>query len=84
MLSSVWKVVSTLCPVRAVWMHISAEKWSRTSPTTTMSGSWRTMCLRVSSKVKPMEGMMEHMPDAADLVLDRILRGDDAHLGRFR
>ena len=58
--SSVWNVVSTLWPVRAAWIAVSAEKRSRISPSTITSGSCRTMWRSVSSNVRLILALIEH------------------------
>ena len=59
------------------WIAISAVSLSRISPTMITSGSWRKKARSALAKVSPIFGVDVHLVDAADLVLDRILGGED-------
>ena len=58
--SLVWRVESTRCPVRAAFTAMSAVSPSRISPTSTMSGSWRSTDLRMPAKVSPCATLTWH------------------------
>ncbi len=58
-------------------MAICAVSWSRISPTRILSGSWRRMERRPRAKVRPFFLVDGNLGDAADLVFDRVLDGDD-------
>ena len=75
--SLVWMVESTRWPVSDAWIAISAVSLSRISPTMMTSGSWRRKARSALAKVSPIFGLHVHLVDAADLVLDRILGGED-------
>ena len=55
--SLVWRVEKIRCPVSEVRMASSAVSRSRTSPTITMSGSWRRMLRSAEAKVSPISGL---------------------------
>jgi hypothetical protein len=50
----VCSVLSTMCPVSALWNAISAVSRSRISPTRITSGSWRRMFRSVVENVSPI------------------------------
>ena len=70
-------VESTRWPVSEAWIAISAVSLSRISPTMMTSGSWRRKARSALANVRPIFGLHVHLVDAADLVLDRILGGED-------
>ena len=85
--SLVCSVESTRWPVRADSMAIRAVSASRISPTMMMSGSARSIERRPRAKVRPALRVHLHLVDALELVLDRVLDGDDVlvdrvHLGQ--
>ena len=55
--SLVCRVVSTRWPVSEACSASSAVSWSRTSPTRTTSGSWRSTLRRPAAKVRPDFGL---------------------------
>jgi hypothetical protein len=74
--SLVCSVVSTRWPVSEALRASSAVSASRTSPTRTMSGSWRRMLRSPRAKVRP-DSRAPDLRDAGHLDLDRVLEGDD-------
>jgi hypothetical protein len=80
MTSLVCSVDSTMWPVMAARMPISAVVWSRISPTSTMSGS----CAGRAQHA--LEGEIDllvhlHLVDAGQPVFDRVFDGDDLLFG---
>ncbi len=51
--SLVCRVESTRCPVSDAWSAICAVSWSRISPTSTTSGSWRRIERSAEANVRP-------------------------------
>ena len=74
---SVCSVVKTRWPVSAAWIAILAVSASRISPTMITSGSWRTKARSAVAKVRPIDGFTCDWLTPLDLVLDRILDGQD-------
>ena len=70
-------------PVRLACMAISAVSASRISPTMMMSGSWRRTERRPLAKVRSIFGLTWICPTPFELVLDRVLNGDDVFLRRI-
>jgi hypothetical protein len=76
-----WTVVNTRWPVSADWMAICAVSSSRISPTMILSGSWRRIERRPRAKVSPFFSLTGIWVMPLELVLDRVLDGDDLVLG---
>ena len=70
-------VVNTRWPVRADCTAICAVSGSRISPTMILSGSWRRIERRPRAKVKPFLLVDRDLHHPLELVLDRILDGDE-------
>ena len=56
--SLVWTVEKTRWPVRAALMAVSTVSWSRISPTSMMSGSWRRKARRAVAKFRLISSRM--------------------------
>ena len=61
---------------RPAWRSARSRR-SRISPTMMTSGSWRRIERSRLAKVRPICGLHLDLVDAAELVLDRVLDGDD-------
>ena len=73
-------VEKTMWPVLAAWQAIDAVSWSRISPIMMTSGSCRRIDRSIAAKVWPGLGVDLHLGDVVQLVLDRVLDGDDVPL----
>ena len=82
--SLVCSVLKTMWPVSDACTAISAVSRSRISPTRILSGSWRRIDRRHWAKVLPIAGVDGHLHDAVDVVLDRVLGGDELVLDRVQ
>ncbi len=78
--SLVCSVEKTRCPVSEAWTAISAVSRSRISPIRTTSGSCRRIARSPRAKVRPAFVVDLDLVDAAQVVLDRVLDGDDLAL----
>ena len=78
----VWRVASTMWPVRAASMAMDAVSLSRISPTRTMSGSERRMERSALANVEPGLDVELDLVDALQRHLDGILDRDDVLLRR--
>ena len=70
-------VVKTRWPVSAAAIAMSAVSASRISPTMILSGSWRRIERSPRAKVRPFFSFTGIWVMPAQLVLDRVLDGDD-------
>ena len=75
--SLVCSVLKTVWPVSEACTAIWAVSRSRISPTRILSGSCRRIARRHAANVLPIAGVDRHLDDAVDVVLDRVLGGDD-------
>ena len=79
--SFVCSVLKTKCPVREAWIAVSAVSTSRISPTSRMFGFCRSMARMIRAKVIPILAFTSHWFTPGQVVLDRVLGGDDLHVG---
>ena len=79
--SLVCRVERTRWPVSAACTAYSAVSVSRISPTMMMSGSWRSTVRRAVAKVSVDLRAHRHLVEVLEHHLDRVLDGDDVHLG---
>ncbi len=78
----VWTLARTRCPVIAALDAIVAVSPSRISPIRTTSGSCRNTARSARGKIEPDTGVDLDLGDAlVELILDRILDGDDIAIG---
>ena len=75
-----WTVEKTMWPVLAAWQAIDAVSWSRISPIMMTSGSCRRIDRRHGGERLAGLGVDLHLGDVVQLVLDRVLDGDDVPL----
>ena len=80
--SLVWTVENTRWPVSDAWIAMSAVSPSRISPTMMTSGSWRRKLRSTDAKVRSILELTWDLRDALELILDRILDGEDVEVGR--
>ena len=79
--SFVWSVLKTKCPVSEAWIAVFAVSSSRISPTRRMFGILPQHGTDDACERHPDLGLHLALVDAGQVVLDRVLGGDDLDVG---